>query len=59
MPEFLNIQQAAQRMNVPVSTMNFWRAKSIGPSWCKIGKRVFYQEADLLEWIESRRRKAA
>lgn len=59
MPEFLNIEQAAARLKVPVSTMNFWRLKGIGPAWSKIGKRVFYQEADLLSWIESRRRNAA
>ena len=59
MPDFLNIEQAANKMNVPVSTLNFWRFKKIGPSWCKIGKRVFYQETDLIEWVESTRRKAA
>lgn len=59
MPNFINIEQAAIKLNVPISTMNFWRLKGKGPSWCKIGKRVFYQEPDLLEWVESRRRKAA
>ena len=59
MPDFLNIEQAAHKMNVPVSTMNFWRNKGIGPYWCKIGKRVFYQEADLVAWVESKRRKVA
>lgn len=59
MTDFLNIEQAANKLNVPKSTMNYWRVNGIGPSWCKIGKRVFYQESDLVSWVESKRRKAA
>ena len=34
------------------ATMAAWRCRGEGPSYVKIGKRVFYHGRDLNEWIE-------
>lgn len=47
-PRILTPQEAAQYLNVAVSTLKSWRAKKIGPAWRRRGARlVFYFQEDL------------
>jgi DNA-binding transcriptional MerR regulator len=57
MQNHYDIQTAANYLKVPTTTLKFWRAHGTGPAFLKIGKRVYYTELDLLEYIESRRMK--
>jgi hypothetical protein len=50
-------QDAATFLDVPETTLRFWRSHGTGPTFLKIGKRISYLESDLLEFIESRRMK--
>ena len=38
---------------VPVGTAANWRSAGKGPPYKKLGKRVVYLGADLLDWIEA------
>jgi hypothetical protein len=51
-------QQAASyysQFGLPVSrqTLERWRSKGVGPSFVRIGSRVFYPQSSLKEFIES------
>jgi hypothetical protein len=35
----------------PATTMGQWRLRKTGPKWITIGRRVFYRESDLLQFL--------
>ena len=52
-----DIQGAAEFLDVPESTLKFWRSSGTGPEFLKIGKRITYTETALNEYVESRKMK--
>ena len=44
---------AAEKLGNTVRTLENWRARRIGPAWCKIGHRIYYREAALESWIQA------
>lgn len=36
---------------IPVATLQWWRATGRGPRYVKIGRRVFYRQAHLAEFL--------
>lgn len=52
----LNENDAANLVCQSVRTLQKWRVNGNGPSYFKIGRSVRYSRAELLGWIESRRR---
>jgi hypothetical protein len=54
----LDEKAAAERLNIRPKTLANWRSGGGGPTYFKIGSRVLYDELDLAEWLESRRRKS-
>ncbi len=48
----LNQGRVAQLFGLSVNTLQKWRMLGTGPAYCKLGKAVYYREADLVEWIE-------
>jgi predicted DNA-binding transcriptional regulator AlpA len=57
-PKLLNVNEAAERLGVSVSYLNKLRLSGGGPSFVKIGARVAYDQADLTNWIEARKRQS-
>ena len=49
---WLDTPQAAALLRNTVGTLQTWRWMGVGPVFRKIGRRVVYAEADLLEWRE-------
>lgn len=43
----LDIEQAAAYLRIPIETLRFYRAHSKGPVSYKVGRRVYYDQADL------------
>ena len=37
----------------PASTMAHWRCEGRGPAYVKIGPKVAYKGADVLDWLEA------
>jgi predicted DNA-binding transcriptional regulator AlpA len=56
MPTLLSQRQAAALLCLSERTLERWRISGTGPSYVKLGRRVAYREADLIEWISARRR---
>lgn len=46
-------RDAAKELRQTLRTLRSWRQKGIGPSYKKIGRRVFYSRSTLLSWIMS------
>ena len=51
----LTIEQLAELLQVPVSTIYKWRATGYGPKVTKVGKYLRWQQADVDAWLEAQR----
>jgi predicted DNA-binding transcriptional regulator AlpA len=50
-------QQAAEFLGLKPRTLEVWRMRGEGPPHIRLGSRTIrYLEADLQEWLESKRR---
>ena len=49
----LDHKEAAERVRLSSATLAKWRIKGIGPTYLKLGHRVFYRPGDLEDWLES------
>ena len=50
----LSPSQAAEYLNLAVSSLAKWRVGGIGPKYVKLGSAVRYRRADLDDWISSK-----
>jgi predicted DNA-binding transcriptional regulator AlpA len=48
----LTPQQVADWLQVPLSTLHYWRQRRLGPPWIKVGRLVRYRPSSVSEWIE-------
>ena len=53
--QHLTSAQAADALALPESTLKTWRSEGRGPTYCKLGRRVFYAVEDLREFVEARK----
>jgi len=53
MKQLLTIQQVAELLQVPVTTLYKWRAIEYGPQALKLGKYLRWHPEDVEAWIES------
>ncbi|WP_224749071.1 helix-turn-helix domain-containing protein [Nocardioides hwasunensis] len=51
----LSIEELAEYLHVPVTTIRDWRTDGKGPCAIKVGGRVRYATSDVLAWLESQR----
>ncbi len=47
---WLTIDEIAERYQVPVATVRYWRHLGTGPKAVRIGRFVRYRLADVLAW---------
>lgn len=47
--------ELATRLGVSVETVRWWRKQGTGPRAVKVGRRVFYSEHDVRQWIDKYR----
>jgi predicted DNA-binding transcriptional regulator AlpA len=52
----LNVDRAAARVGLSVSTLNKMRLNGTGPRYAKLGRRVLYDIRDLEAWVAERKR---
>jgi excisionase family DNA binding protein len=50
--QLLTIEEAAELLRTPVSTLRYWRHMNKGPKAARIGGRIMYRQDDLESWIE-------
>jgi len=51
--EYLTIKEASELIRTPVATLYQWSYTKKGPTICKVGKRLLYNRAQLLAWVEA------
>lgn len=51
MVELFLSNEAAAYLRTPCATLQWWRHIGRGPSYVKIGRRIFYRKADLDAFI--------
>jgi hypothetical protein len=51
----VKIDGASKRVGVPVGTLRFWRATNQGPRSYVVVRRLWYDVADLDEWLAAQR----
>ena len=51
---FVTVNGAAEILDTPVNTLDFWRAMGKGPRFYKQGRNVRYLVSDLLAWGTAR-----
>lgn len=49
---------AAKMLGLSQSTMSKLRMRGAGPRFCKLGRRVGYDPADLREWVDANKRQS-
>jgi predicted DNA-binding transcriptional regulator AlpA len=54
----LNTQQASRVFGLAPATLATMRVRGEGPKYVKPGRSVFYDPADLREWIEANKRRS-
>ena len=56
MLELLDTERAAKAIGLAAQTLAILRVHGGGPRYVKLGRRVFYDPADLAAWIEANKR---
>ena len=54
--QLLNTQQVAEKLNLPASTLRYWRCAGLGPPYVKLGGRIKYDEADVDAYVQANKR---
>ena len=55
-PRMLRIDETSELTTLPVSTLRYLRHLGEGPPAFRLGRRLVYDEADVLAWIASGKR---
>jgi hypothetical protein len=58
MTEKVKIQGASDITGVPVGTLRCWRVTDQGPRSYVLGRRLWYDVADLEAWVEQQKAKS-
>ncbi len=54
----LDTEEAARYLRLSPRTLERYRVTGEGPEFIKMGRRVFYEQHKLDEWLETRRRRS-
>ncbi len=56
MAELMTCEEAARYTRLSPATLTKWRWAGTGPAFCRLGRRVLYEVAELDRWIAEGRR---
>lgn len=59
LPTLLTRPEAAKALHVGLRTLDRWHTERIGPPRFPMGGKVVYDMADLADWIDAQKAKAA
>ena len=46
-------REASGATGIPAGTLNYWRHVGDGPTYLKVGRRVFYDPATVWSWMDA------
>lgn len=47
----LSTAQASAKTGIPEGTLRYWRAQGLPPKSFNLGRKVFYREEDIDQWL--------
>jgi excisionase family DNA binding protein len=53
MPNYMTTEEVAALVRQPSETVRYWRHVGKGPKGFKVGRRVLYDQAEVLAWLEA------
>lgn len=56
---YLTTAELAELARASESTCRYWRHIGYGPTGFRVGRRILYAEADVLEWLNALRDKGS
>ena len=51
-PRFIDTNELADIMDVPVSTVRTWRSRGQGPRFTRVGRTLRFSTADVIAWLQ-------
>ena len=51
----LTMAEVSALTRLPISTLRYYRSKGVGPPSFRMGRRVVYDEDDVLDWVQGHR----
>jgi predicted DNA-binding transcriptional regulator AlpA len=54
-PDILTLDETAQLIRRSPETLRYWRKRGEGPRGWKSGRRVLFDRADVLAWLDEQR----
>ncbi|MEY8013947.1 helix-turn-helix transcriptional regulator [Mycobacterium servetii] len=58
-PEYLTMQQVADRLQVSKQTLSYWRSKNTGPLSMQVGRGVRYPVPEFEAWLAKQAQRTA
>lgn len=59
LPQLLSIEELADYLRIPRTTIYVWRSNGVGPPGIKIGRHVRFRRDDVEAWLEKRTRRGS
>lgn len=53
---YLITDEVAAMCRVSFETVRYWRKIGTGPTWTKAGRKVIYDENDVVAWLDQQKR---
>jgi hypothetical protein len=57
--ELIGSDEAAGMLGLKPNTLTTWRSEKLGPTFLKVGRKVFYRRSDICSWLATRIRQVA
>jgi predicted DNA-binding transcriptional regulator AlpA len=54
MGKLLTLEQTAEMINRPESTLRYWVLQDMAPKSFKLGRRRMFREEDVVAWIDEK-----
>ena len=55
LPRLLDTDELAAYLRTPKASIEYWRVAGSGPTFIKIGRKIYYSVPDVLAWLESKK----
>ena len=55
LPQLLDTDELAAYLRTPKASIEYWRVAGSGPTFIKIGRKIYYSVPDVLAWLESKK----
>lgn len=52
----LKTEQLSKRFGIAEGTLRWWRSRNQGPQSFKLGRTVYYDEADVSAWVAAQKK---